>query len=224
MAGGEYVMAKISEQIRAGLSAALESGDIDQADSLTRQALQEGAVPLDLIQQVIVPTLTKVGQDFQDFTIFLPELMAAGEAAERATAILEQAIAAAGEKPAALGTVVIGTVENDIHDIGKNIVSTLLRSHGFKVVDLGRDVSPSEFLEAAQKETAQIVAMSSLMTTTRPSTRSTINLFSEVGARGQYKIIVGGGCVTQEWADEIHADGYAPDAASAVELCKKLLK
>jgi 5-methyltetrahydrofolate--homocysteine methyltransferase len=118
---------------------------------------------------------------------------------------------------------VIGTVENDVHDIGKNIVSMLMRSHGFKVVDLGREVSPSAFLEASQKEKADIVAMSSLMTTTRPSTRSTINLFNEVGLGDQYKFIVGGGCVTQEWADEIGADGYAPDAASAVVMCKALL-
>jgi 5-methyltetrahydrofolate--homocysteine methyltransferase len=119
--------------------------------------------------------------------------------------------------------VVIGTVENDVHDIGKNIVSTLMRSHGFKVVDLGRDVAPSAFLDAAQKEKADIVAMSSLMTTTRPSTRSTINLFKEVGLRDQYKFVVGGGCVTQEWASEIGADGYAPDAASAVDMCKAIL-
>jgi 5-methyltetrahydrofolate--homocysteine methyltransferase len=119
--------------------------------------------------------------------------------------------------------VVIGTVENDVHDIGKNIVSTLMRSHGFKVVDLGRGVAPSAFLAAAQKEKADVIAMSSLMTTTRPSTRSTINLFNEVGVRDHFKFIVGGGCVTQEWANEIGADGYAPDAASAVEVTKTLL-
>ena len=152
--------------------------------------MKDGIEPLDLIQQVIVPTLTKVGQDFQDFVIFLPELMYAGEAAEKATAILEEYIVASGKQSASLGTLVIGTVENDVHDIGKNIVSTLMRSHGFKVVDLGRDVSPSSFLDAAQKENADIIAMSSLMTTTRPYTRSTINLFKEVGVRDQYRFIV----------------------------------
>jgi 5-methyltetrahydrofolate--homocysteine methyltransferase len=216
-------MANLSDEIRTALGEALANGDPDRAAALTRNALEQGIKPLDLIQQVIVPTLTRVGQDFQDFVIFLPELMSAGEAAEKATEILEEAILASGMEVASLGTVVIGTVENDVHDIGKNIVSMLMRSHGFKVVDLGRDVSPSAFLDAAQKEKADIVAMSSLMTTTRPSTRSTIKLFKEVGLHDQYKFVVGGGCVTQDWADEIGADGYAPDAASAVELCKAIL-
>ena len=216
-------MAKINEELHNLLGEALTSGNVEEAVSLTKKALSDGIEPLDLIQQVIVPTLTKVGQDFQNFVIFLPELMSAGEAAEKATEVLEQYFAESGQKSAALGTLVIGTVENDVHDIGKNIVSTLMRSHGFKVVDLGRDVSPSSFLDAAQREKADIVAMSSLMTTTRPYTRSTLNLFKEVGVRDQYKIVIGGGCITQEWADEIGADGYAPDAASAVELCKKLL-
>lgn len=215
-------MANVDE-IKVQLSEALANGDPELAGTLTQNALNNGADPLDLIQQVIVPTLTKVGQDFQDFIIFLPELMSAGEAAEAATTIIEEALAASGAKKTSPGTVVIGTVENDVHDIGKNILSTLFRSHGFKVVDLGRDVAPSAFMDAAQKEKADIVAMSSLMTTTRPSTLSTISLFKEVGIRDQYKFMVGGGCVTQEWADEIQADGYAPDAASAVELAKAIL-
>jgi len=216
-------MPEISEQLRNDLSQALASGETEKAEALTRQALEDGADPLEIIQGVVVPTLTRVGQDFQDFRIFLPELMMAGDAAEHSTAVLEKAIQASGKKAVSLGTVVIGTVENDVHDIGKNIVATLLRSHGFHVVDLGRNVSPSGFLDAAQREAADIVAMSSLMTTTRTATRSTINLFNEVDQRRNYRMIVGGGCVTQEWASEIGADGYAPDAAAAVELCKSLL-
>lgn len=216
-------MPEIPEQLRNDLSQALSSGDTENAEALTRQALDGGADPLEIIQGVIVPTLTQVGQDFQDFRIFLPELMMAGDAAERSTAVVEQAIQASGKKAVSLGTVVIGTVENDVHDIGKNIVATLLRSHGFRVVDLGRNVAPSGFLDAAKKEAADIVAMSSLMTTTRPATRNTINLFNEVGEREKHRMIVGGGCVTQEWAIEIGADGYAPDAAAAVELCKSLM-
>lgn len=216
-------MADTLDQTFNELVNALTNGDSDATIALTHKALEQGAKPLDLIQQVIVPTLTKVGQDFQDFNIFLPELMSAGDAAEKATAILDEVMASTGQHTLSLGTVVIGTVENDIHDIGKNIVSTLVRTHGFKVVDLGRDVAPSAFLEAAEKEKTDIVAMSSLMTTTRPSILSTINLFKEVGVRQQYKIVIGGGCVTQAWADEIGADGYAPDAAAAVELCKSIL-
>ena len=216
-------MADTLDQTLNELVNALTNGDSDATIALTHKALEQGAKPLDLIQQVIVPALTKVGQDFQDFNIFLPELMSAGDAAEKATAILDEVMASTGQHTLSLGTVVIGTVENDIHDIGKNIVSTLVRTHGFKVVDLGRDVAPSAFLEAAEKEKTDIVAMSSLMTTTRPSILSTINLFKEVGVRQQYKIVIGGGCVTQAWADEIGADGYAPDAAAAVELCKSIL-
>jgi 5-methyltetrahydrofolate--homocysteine methyltransferase len=216
-------MGNINDEIRNELKEALVNGDSDKSVEVTQRALEQGMLPLDLIQQVIVPTLTRIGQDFQDFVIFLPELMASGDAAERITGILEQVMVASGQGVASLGTVIIGTIENDIHDIGKNIVSTLLRSHGFKVVDLGRDVAPSAFLDAAQKEKADIIALSSLMTTTRPSTRSTINLFTEVNLRNQFKFIVGGGCITQDWASEIGADGYAPDAASAVELCKSIL-
>jgi 5-methyltetrahydrofolate--homocysteine methyltransferase len=217
-------MANSIDKTLIELKGALAGGDSEQTTSLTSKALELGVKPLDLIQQVIVPTLTKVGQDFQDFVIFLPELMAAGDAAEKATAILEAAMTSAGQQISSLGTVVIGTVEHDVHDIGKNIVSTLMRSHGFKVVDLGRDVAPTEFLDAAQKEKADIIAMSSLMTTTRPSILSTINLFKEVELRDDYKFVIGGGSVTKAWADEVGADGYAPDAAAAVEVCKSILK
>lgn len=217
-------MAKISEQMHNDLSEALRRGLLQETEALTRQALEAGVDPLDLIQNLLVPTLTEVGRKFQAFEIFLPELMAAGDASRSATTILEAAIAASGKETASLGTVVLGTVQNDIHDIGKNIVNTLLSSHGFKVVDIGRDIAPSKFLEAAEKEKADIVAMSALMTTTRPATRNTLNLFAETGMREKYKIIVGGGCIDQAWADEIGTDGYAPDAAAAVELCKLLLK
>ena len=215
-------MTENSEQLRKDLSQALQQGLVDETEDLTKQAIEHGEDPLDLIQNVLVPTLTNVGRQFQAFEIFLPELMAAGDAAQAATQILEAEIAATGGQTASLGTIVLGTVQNDIHDIGKNIVNTLLSSHGFKVVDIGRDVAPSKFLEAAERENADIIAMSALMTTTRPSTRSTINLFVEAGARSHYKIIVGGGCIDQGWANEIGADGYAPDAAGAVELCKSL--
>jgi corrinoid protein of di/trimethylamine methyltransferase len=210
--------------LRNDLSEALRQGLVDETKDLTLQALSAGEDPLDLIQNVLVPTLSEVGRQFQAFDIFLPELMAAGDAAQAATQILEAEIAAAGGQTASLGTIVLGTVQNDIHDIGKNIVKTLLSSHGFKVIDIGRDVAPSKFLEAAEREKADIVAMSALMTTTRPATRSTINLFAEAGARANFKMIIGGGCIDLDWANEIGADGYAADAAGAVDLCKKLVQ
>jgi methylmalonyl-CoA mutase cobalamin-binding domain/chain len=172
----------------------------------------------------MIPALTEVGNQFQCGDIFLPELMMAGEAAERVSKRLEAAIASQGRTANVLGVVVAGTVQGDVHDIGKNIVATMLRAHGFKVVDLGRNVAPSKFLDAAQANNADIVAMSTLMTTTRPLALSTLNLFREVGVKDKYALIVGGGCVTEAWANEAGFDGYSADAASAVELCKRLVR
>ena len=217
-------MAENFEKLVTDLSEALKNGFSDEAEKLTHQALAEGMPPLDVIQKILVPTLTEIGQRFQDFEIFLPELMMAGEAAEKVTAIVEEATLKAGNPSLNLGTVVLGQVEGDMHDIGRNIVGTLLKSHGFKVVDLGRDVSASAFLEAAEKEKADIVALSALMTTTLPAQKRTINLFSEVRKREDFYIIVGGGAVSREWANEIGSDGYSRDAAGAVEICKELLK
>jgi 5-methyltetrahydrofolate--homocysteine methyltransferase len=220
----EAVMAEGIENLTAELSEALRKGYAEEAEELTRQALELGMEPLDVVQKILVPTLTDVGNRFQNFEIFLPELMMAGEAAQRVTALVEEATLEAGEPSLNLGTVVLGQVEGDMHDIGRNIVGTLLNSHGFKVIDLGRDVPASTFLDAAEKEKPDIVALSALMTTTLPAQKRTINLFSEVGKREDFYIIVGGGAVSQEWADEIGSDGYSPDAAGAVEICKKVLK
>lgn len=217
-------MAENFEKLSADLSEALRKGHSDEAEKLTHQALEQGMAPLDVVQKILVPTLTDVGQRFQDFEIFLPELMMAGEAAQRVTAVVEEATLEAGEPSLNLGTIVLGQVEGDMHDIGRNIVATLLSSHGFKVIDLGRDVPASTFLEAAEKEKADVVALSALMTTTLPAQKRTISLFSEVRKREDYYIIVGGGAVSREWSNEIGADGYSPDAAGAVELCKTLLK
>jgi len=137
---------------------------------------------------------------------------------------VEAAIVAQGRTTAPLGIVVIGTVQGDIHDIGKNIVATMLRAHGFRVVDLGRNMAPSAFLNAAKENSAHVVAMSSLMTTTRPLALSTLNLFKEVGVKDRFRLVVGGGCVTRDWAEQSGFDGYSEDAAGAVELCKVLVK
>jgi 5-methyltetrahydrofolate--homocysteine methyltransferase len=216
-------MATIAKDIHAELGEALREGNAERAEEVTRRALEEGVDPLDVIQQAIVPTLTELGQEFQDYKIFLPGLMLASEAAKRSSALLDKALSETGKQAIVLGTVVIGTIQHDVHDIGKNLVSTILNAHGFKVIDLGRDVAPSAFLEAATREGPDIVAMSSLMTTTRPGQRNTIDLFAEAGEREKFKMIVGGGSTDQRWADEIGADGYAPDPGAAVHLCKKLV-
>jgi 5-methyltetrahydrofolate--homocysteine methyltransferase len=217
-------MAEELDKLSDELSEALKKGDSEEAEKLTRQALDQGLAPLDVVQKILVPTLTDVGNRFQNFEIFLPELMMAGEAAQKVTDLVEEATLEAGEPSLNLGTVVLGQVEGDMHDIGRNIVGTLLNSHGFKVIDLGRDVPASTFLDAAEKEKADIVALSALMTTTLPAQKRTIKLFSEVGKREDFYIIVGGGAVSSDWANEVGSDGYSPDAAGAVELCNKLLK
>ena len=214
----------IPESINERLTLALQEGEADTAEEIALEALQANLDPLEVISDVMIPALTEVGRQFQAGEIFLPELMMAGEAAERVTKHMEAAIAASGRTTAPRGVVVIGAVQGDIHDIGKNIVATMLRAHGFRVIDLGRNVAPSAFLTAARENAAHIVAMSSLMTTTRPLALSTLNLFKEVGVKDSYRLVVGGGCVTREWAEQSGFDGYSEDAASAVDLCKALVK
>jgi trimethylamine corrinoid protein len=213
----------IPESINERLTQALQEGEADTAEEIALECLSENLDPLDVISGVMIPALTEIGRQFQAGEIFLPELMLAGEAAERVSKHMEAAITAQGRTSVPLGVVVLGTVQGDIHDIGKNIVATMLRAHGFRVVDMGRNVAPSAFLNAAHEYNAQIVAMSSLMTTTRPLALSTLNLFNEVGVKDKYRVIVGGGCVTRSWAEEVGFDGYSEDAAGAVELCKALV-
>ncbi len=213
----------VPESIQQRLTEAFLDGDAEAAEAITLEALEAKVDPLEIINQVMIPALTEVGRRFQTGEYFLPELMMAGEAATQVSKHLEAAITASGQTTKALGAIVAGTVQGDVHDIGKNIVATMLRAHGFEVIDLGRNVSPSAFVDAAKQYNADVVALSSLMTTTRPAALSTINLFKELGLQDTYKIVVGGGSVTAEWAEEIGAAGYAPDAAGAVELCKRLL-
>lgn len=217
-------MASLSEALQADLAGALQEGDAERAEQLTRDLLDGGVEPLVLIKQVVVPTLTVVGQRFQDFEIYLPELMLAGEAARRATSVIEEAAKKSGVETTLAGTVVLGTVEGDVHDIGKNIVGALLTAHGFRVIDIGRDVKPSRFLTAADESGCDIVAISALMTTTLPAAQRTLRLFAEQGGASRYCLIVGGGAVTKEWSQQAGAAGYAPEAAAAVALCKLLME
>ena len=185
------------DKIITDLSSALKNGQTDEAKQMTQKALDQGLEPLAIIEDILVPALTEIGEKFQKFEIFLPELMMAGEAAEAITALVEKVTLESGQPSLNKGTVILGQVEGDMHDIGRNIVGTLLKSHGFKVVDLGRDVPASAYLDAAEKEDADIIALSALMTTTLPAQKRTINLFSEVRKREEFFIVVGGGAVTQ---------------------------
>ena len=213
----------IPEDIRERLIEALQEGEDDVAEAVALEALAANVDPLALIQEVMIPTLEQIGVLFQEGEIFVPELLLSGRAAERVSKHLEKAIESQGLAGATAGVVVLGTVKGDIHDIGKNIVATMFRAHGFKVIDLGRDVAPSAFVDAAVENNADLIGLSSLMTTTRPNIKNTIALFTELNLRERFKIIVGGGSVTRDWAASVGADGYSEDAVSAVELGKQLL-
>jgi len=154
---------------------------------------------------------------------FLPELIMAAQTFDMVMEILEPEIAAQKRKVIKAGTILIGTVKGDVHSIGKNIVTTVLKTGGFDVHDLGVDVSPLAFVEAAQKSRADIIALSSLITTTMPGQREVIEVLEEMGLRNRYRVIIGGGPVNQQWADQIGADGYGETAADAVLLARKLL-
>jgi trimethylamine corrinoid protein len=213
----------IPSDIAQKLGGALALGDKDAAVAATQEALAQGIAPLALVQEVIVPALTEVGQRFENLDIFLPELMAAGEAGNACTELIEQVILKTGAQMQAEGTVVIGTVKGDIHDIGKNIVASLLKAQGFKVIDLGKDVPAARFLETAETNHADIIAASALMSITRAGARDVAILLRDRGVKDQYFYIVGGGSITQEYADEIEADGFSETGSGAVELAKSLM-
>jgi len=212
------------KEIVDNLINALVQGDKQAAIIATQQALDRGIKPLSLVQEVIVPTLTEVGKRFEDLDIFLPELMAAGEAGNACTALIEQAILKSGKPMQNEGTVVIGTAKGDIHDIGKNIVTSLLKAHGYKVIDLGKDVPAARFIDEAEVNHADVIATSALMSITRAGCREVADLLRDRGLKGSYLYIVGGGSITQEYSDEIGANGFSETGSGAVELVKTLLK
>lgn len=211
-----------AEQASA-LRTALAQGDRSEAVTAAKAALDQGAEPLDLIQDVLVPTLTEVGEKFERLEVFLPELMAAGLAGTAVSEVIEAELTRRGDVLESEGTIVIGTVKGDIHDIGKNIVASLFKAHGYRVFDVGKDASAKRFIEAAQREKADVIAASALMSITRAGARDVAELLKELDLRGQFTYIVGGGSIDQAYADEIGADGYSFTAAGAVELVGELL-
>jgi len=206
------------------LSEALAGGLKDEAVQATENALAAGVDPLALIQQVVVPTLTEVGQRFEDLDIFLPELMAAGEAGNACSKVIEDALVKSGGQVKSKGVIILGTVKGDIHDIGKNIVASLFKAHGYKVIDVGKDVSAASFIESAEENKADVIAASALMSITRAGCREIADLLSELQLGDKYKFIIGGGSTDQEYADEIGANGYAFTASGGVDLVNTLLQ
>ena len=205
------------------LLAAVTNGDDVEAARIAEAGLSAGLDPLALVKDGIQPALERIGQQFQCGQLFLPELILAGDAATAALDVIKpRLVSAAGGS--ARGKVVIGTIQGDLHDIGKNVVGALLTAHGFQVVDLGTDVTPKKYVETAQGEKASIIAISSLLTTALPYHEDVVRLLQDLGRRQNHFVIVGGGPVNPQWATQIGADGYGRDAQDAVELCQALLE
>jgi len=203
------------------LYVAILEGDAPSAKSLAQEAVDADVNPQSLLDKYMIPAMDEVGRRFETNEYFVPELLIAARAMKGALEIIKPKLKDAGAQPA--GRVAIGTVRGDLHDIGKNLVAAMLEGGGFEVIDLGVDVSPEKFVAAVKDSGAKLVAMSALLTTTMPGMKTTIEALREAGVRDSVKVMIGGAPVTQRYADEIGADGYAPDAASAVDLANALI-
>ncbi len=197
---------------------------IDEVEEAVKEALDAGLSPLEIIEGGLAPAMRVIGDKFERGEYFLAELVAAGETfKEILNNLLRPRMMERGETAKKLGRVVIGTVRGDLHDIGKNIVATMLESAGFEVYDLGVDVPPEEFVRKAKEVGADIVAMSALLTTTMMEMKNVIEELKRAGIRDKVKVIIGGAPITEEFAKEIGADAYGEDAVKAVKVCKQLL-
>ncbi len=201
------------------LAIAVEGGKRNDAKLFTQALLDQGLKPLAIVEQGLVPGMASIGEKFKNNEVFVPEMLIAARAMKECMLILEPLLAAAGIKPKY--TAVIGTVQGDLHDIGKNLVAMMLKGANFGIVDLGTNVAPEKFVAAAQEHSAQLICLSALLTTTMPAMKLTVQAVRAAGLTSA-KIMVGGAPVTQEYCDEIGADGYSQDAASAVDLALEL--
>jgi 5-methyltetrahydrofolate--homocysteine methyltransferase len=198
---------------------AVLNGDAKSATEITQQALADGVDPLTLVNEQMVPAMDEVGRRFEANEYFVPELLISARAMKASLELIRPLLTARGDQPA--GRVAIGTVKGDLHDIGKNLVASLLEGGGFEVIDLGVNVDPAKFIEAVQSGRANIVAMSALLTTTMPAMKTTIEALKQAGVRNNVKVLIGGAPITQKYADEIGADGYSENAVGAVALAKR---
>jgi 5-methyltetrahydrofolate--homocysteine methyltransferase len=201
------------------LADAVISGDQNTALEITKAVLEEGTAAKDVLDNGLIAGMDIVGARFKKNEIYIPEVLIAARAMKMAMEVLEPELVKAGVKP--VGKLLIGTVQGDLHDIGKNLVAMMLKGAGFEVIDLGVDVEPEKFVEQVKAANAQLVGMSALLTTTMPGMEKTIKALKDAGV--PVKIMIGGAPVTQDYADRIGADGFAPDAASAVDLAKSLV-
>ena len=197
----------------------LFAGKQEDVKRLTQEAIDEGVPPKQILEEGLIAAMNRVGVKFKNNEIYVPEVLIAARAMKSGMELLKPLLAEAGVEPVA--TICIGTVRGDLHDIGKNLVAMMMEGAGFEVIDLGIDVKPEQFVEAAKSNSPQFIGMSALLTTTMPAMKDTIDALREAGVES--KTIVGGAPLTQKYADEIGASGYAPDAASAVDIAKELL-
>ena len=206
----------MDENLKPVYEAILE-GDMGGATEGVQNALDAGTSPADLLHKALIPAMSEVGRLFEEGDYFVPEMLIAARAMKAGLAILKPLLVDSGIEP--VGTVAIGTVKGDLHDIGKNLVAMMMEGAGFEIMDLGTDVAPDKFVEAAQNG-ANIIGLSALLTTTMPSMEGTVKAIQDAGLRDKVKIIIGGAPVTAEYARQIGADGYAPDASQAATLAK----
>jgi corrinoid protein of di/trimethylamine methyltransferase len=211
----------MSQETYAGLAQAVIDGEPEDAEEQARLALEQGLDPLACINEGLSPGIDRVGELFATGEYFLPDLIMGGDAMKAALAVLEPALAGDQEREL-LGKVVLGTVEGDLHEIGKTLVGTMLTANGFQVTDVGVDKSAAEFIDAIKEAQATLVGASALLTTTMLQQQKLIEAIEEAGLRDQVKVMVGGAPITDSWAEKIGADGFAEDAISAVALAKRL--
>ena len=207
-------MSEILEQI----SAIVIEGDLDEIEDLTEDALDDGISAEDILNKGLMPGMDHVGVEFKAGNMFVPEVLRSARTMQSSMDILKPLLAASGTKM--VGKVLLGTVKGDLHDIGKNLVGMMCEGAGFEVKDIGKDVAPEDFVQAVKEFEPDIVGMSALLTTTMRAMGNTIKVLEEAGLRDKVKIMIGGAPVTQTFAEQIGADGYAPDAASAADLAK----
>jgi 5-methyltetrahydrofolate--homocysteine methyltransferase len=210
--------AELTEQ-QKGIYEAVISGNRDVVSKGVASELSLGTAPGSMLFDILIPAMKEVGDRFERNEFFVPEMLIAARAMQSGMELLKPKLVESGVEP--IGKVALGTVKGDLHDIGKNLVSMMMEGSGFEVVDLGVDVSADKFVEAAQS--VDVVAMSALLTTTMPSMKAVIDALVEAGLRDKVKILIGGAPVTQAYADQIGADGYAPDASSAASKAEALL-
>jgi corrinoid protein of di/trimethylamine methyltransferase len=211
----------MSQEMLKKLAQVVIDGEPEEAAELAQEALDQGLDPLDCINKGLSPGIDRVGELFASGEYFLPDLIIGGDAMKAALSVLEPALTG-DQSREILGRVVLGTVEGDLHEIGKTLVGTMLTANGFQVTDIGVDKSAAEFVAAVKESGATMVGASALLTTTMLHQQEIIDALKEAGLRDRVKVIVGGAPITESWADKIGADGYAEDAISAVVLAKQL--